>query len=1358
MQNKNYFVGLDIGTDSVGYAVCNTDYSLCKFHSEPMWGSTLFSSAEQSSDRRGFRTARRRLDRRQQRIVLLKEIFTEEIEKIDSRFYTRLEESALFAEDKTYVTDKNTIFNDSDFKDKDYHKKYPTIHHLICDLMKSHEAHDVRLVYLACAWLIAHRGHFLTEMDITHIGTEHMFEETYRELTAYVTDCGYRQLWVCEPDALEKILCTNQKCGDKQKSLMKLLNNGKKFVTDDSESYLCDRNVLVKLLAGSKVSPADLFLNKTSYGELDSITLGKDIEKFEKILPSLSDSDAEFLRILQKLTDCVTLTELLGSHTCISEAKVSVYEQHKADLKNLKDFIKKYCPEKYKEIFNKTEGKLKNYAAYAYHYNTISGWQLNPPESKAKKEDFSAYLKKIVSQVHPNSEDQDFYADMMSRLENSTFLPKQVDTENRVIPYQLYLYELQVILDNASAYMPWLMMQDEDGLSPKEKILSIFTFRVPYFVGPLCSANNEHAWIQRKAGKIYPWNFETQVDLDVCEDKFIHQMTNKCTYLPNEDVLPRYSLLYSKYTALNEINNIKINGEPISVDQKQSIYENCVLKKQRLTKNAIKKYCVGNGFMHEDDILDGVDETLTSSMKSYFDFRSLMERKVLTEEEVEEIIARSTCMEDDGRYQKWLENHFPHLSSDDLKYVAGKRYKDFGRLSSKLLNGITGCDKQETSEQGTIIAYLWKTNRNLMQLLSDDFTFGKQIEEIRKDYYQEHPTSLNDRLDEMYVPNAVKRPIIRTLDIMREVVHAKGYPPQRIFVEMARSHEEKNKRTVPRKEQILNLYKNVKEDTAQLRKELEEMGESAESRLQDKDLYLYYLQLGRCLYSGEPITLGNGQFNIDHIYPQQYVKDDSILNNLVLVKSTLNGEKEAKYPIDPKIQAKMRPFWDRLLKYGLMTEEKYRRLTRTTGFSDQEKYGFINRQIVETRQSTKAVTTLLSELYPNTEIVYVKAGLVSEFRHTYDLTKCRCLNDLHHAKDAYLNIVVGNVYHCKFTKNFWVDQQYSMKTDRIFAYDVASDNGKAWDAKESLPFVKKTYAKNCIHLTQYAFCRKGGLFDQMPLKAAASDALTPRKKNLPVEKYGGYNKKTASFFILVQYPTKKDATEITILPVDLMIADKFVSDEAYAKEYCKETLNKIYNKNVTEVSFPLGMRILKINTVFEADGFQMCLSGKDGEKILFASNESMVLREEQIRYLKKLESYISKIQEGKNIELNAKYDGITCEANIKLYNILLEKMQNTILQKLPGLPIKTVQNGQSKFTNLSLSEQIKCIMQLVLLCKTGRSGRCDLTYIDGTKNAGSITRSAHLSNWKTYYSDVRVVDTSAAGLYVSKSRNLLELL
>ena len=57
-------------------------------------------------------------------------------------------------------------------------------------------------------------------------------------------------------------------------------------------------------------------------------------------------------------------------------------------------------------------------------------------------------------------------------------------------------------------------------------------------------------------------------------------------------------------------------------------------------------------------------------------------------------------------------------------------------------------------------------------------------------------------------------------------------------------------------------------------------------------------------------------------------------------------------------------------------------------------------QLVETRQSTKAVAVLLKEMFPETEIVYVKAGIVSEFRQQYDMVKCREVNDFHHAKDA----------------------------------------------------------------------------------------------------------------------------------------------------------------------------------------------------------------------------------------------------------------------------------------------------------------------------------------------------------------------
>lgn len=41
MQKKDYYLGLDVGTNSVGYAVTDEEYQLMRFKGEPMWGSCL---------------------------------------------------------------------------------------------------------------------------------------------------------------------------------------------------------------------------------------------------------------------------------------------------------------------------------------------------------------------------------------------------------------------------------------------------------------------------------------------------------------------------------------------------------------------------------------------------------------------------------------------------------------------------------------------------------------------------------------------------------------------------------------------------------------------------------------------------------------------------------------------------------------------------------------------------------------------------------------------------------------------------------------------------------------------------------------------------------------------------------------------------------------------------------------------------------------------------------------------------------------------------------------------------------------------------------------------------------------------
>lgn len=134
---KDYYVGLDIGTSSVGWAVTDESYNVLKFNSKKMWGVRLFDEAKVAEERRTFRGARRRLDRKKERINLLQDFFAEEIAKVDPNFFLRLDNSDLYMEDKDQkLKSKYTLFNDKDFKDKDFHKKYPTIHHLLMDLIE----------------------------------------------------------------------------------------------------------------------------------------------------------------------------------------------------------------------------------------------------------------------------------------------------------------------------------------------------------------------------------------------------------------------------------------------------------------------------------------------------------------------------------------------------------------------------------------------------------------------------------------------------------------------------------------------------------------------------------------------------------------------------------------------------------------------------------------------------------------------------------------------------------------------------------------------------------------------------------------------------------------------------------------------------------------------------------------------------------------------------------------------------------------------------------------------------------------------------------------------------------------------
>lgn len=520
---KGYYVGLDMGTGSVGWAVTDESYQILRRHGKAMWGVRLFESAKTAEERRMFRTGRRRLDRRGWRIEILQEIFAEEISRVDPGFFLRMKESKYYPEDKRDIQGNcpelpYTLFVDKTFTDKDFHKKYPTIYHLRKMLMETEDTPDMRLVYLALHHMMKHRGHFLLSGDISQVtefkNTFNQFIENIRnEEMDFEIELDESAVQMIEETLKDKNLTRSAK----KSKLVKGLNA--KNVRDKA---------FLTLLSGGTVKLSDLFgMEELNEGERPKISFADNgYEEYAAVVEMELGELYYIVESAKAVYDWAILSDILGGSTSISDAKVRAYEKHKADLKYLKAVVKEYFPkEVYNAVFVESSDKLNNYPAYI-GMTKKNGKKVSLEGKRCSREEFMDFLKKNIVVKLPDEEAKMY---LQSELEKDSFLPKQVNKDNGVIPYQVHKYELKKILDNLGDKIPFLKEN-------AEKIEKLFSFRIPYYVGPLRTGNGENskfAWAERKSTeKIYPWNFENVIDVEQSAENFIRQTMAKILKMP----------------------------------------------------------------------------------------------------------------------------------------------------------------------------------------------------------------------------------------------------------------------------------------------------------------------------------------------------------------------------------------------------------------------------------------------------------------------------------------------------------------------------------------------------------------------------------------------------------------------------------------------------------------------------------------------------------------------------------------------------------------------------------------------------------------------------------------------------------
>ena len=1287
---KEYNLGLDIGTSSVGWAVVEVNnQKIMRKGNRALWGVRLFEEAVTAEGRRNARSTRRRYERRRQRIKLLQEEFKDEINKIDKNFYQKLQESKYHKKD---IKNKTIVLSPSE-KEKitSYQNKYKTIYHLREELINTKEKKDIRLVYLAIHHIIKYRGNFLyqtSSFEVDNLDLSKRLSELFSSLKDITPMLEipdeYRE--IIDFKKLELTLLNPSKNDTKElvkEELQDIVT--KDFATEFGKLMVGNKCNIIKMLSLENDKKLELSLSGTDYDD-----------KYDTYQEVLGES-IEIIDILKQIYDCVFLKKLFkgNKNTSISSLMTKYWEEHRKDLDFLKNLFKS-DRKLYNKLFRNDKLATKKTSSDGKYLCLYEKYISN----KIDYNEFIKQLQKLLEELFDKdsiSIDQSlkdkYELEIVDKIEKGNFLPRITTTDNGKYPYQLNKVELVKIIENQGKYYPFLLNKTNDGKT--YKIVKLLEFKIPYYVGPLVSEEkSKNAWLKRKIDnvKITPYNFDEVVDKEKTAEEFIRRMMSHCTYLLHEYALPNNSILYSKYKVMNELKQIRINGRKIENILQKKILEELFKKTSgAITENKFKNYI----FASNDYILENGEIKITgysaenkfaNNMQSFVDFfgiNGIFTNTSYEEQDAEKIIEWITVFEDKDILEKKVRDNYQELSDSQIQKILQKKYKGWGNLSKKLLTTKYYKDKQ-TEVYKSILDLMEQTDENFMQILNNNkYSFQKMIQQYNN---IDNKKKLNYSIvEELATSPATKRGIYQSLKIVEEVVEYIGYEPKNIIIEMARENAKKE-RTTSRKDYLKKIYAECKNDIENYKKLTEELNSH---EITSQRLFLYFIQEGKCLYTGEPLNIedieNQSLYEIDHIIPRTLIKDDSI-DNKALVLRECNQIKKNNYVLPEDYRDyKQKQWWSHLKKCKLMSAKKFHNLIRDK-YSDEDIEGFINRQLVETRQITKHVANILKNYHNESNIIYLKAELSHNYRQKYDLFKFRDINDYHHAHDAYLAAVLGE-YKEKYMKrkiNFdmikelnnkilemnngkWKNLKYGFIINSLdenlsnIVYNL-SDNmvdqktGEIlFDAHEFNKKVEDTLYRNDILISKKVEFRTGEFYNQTKNKKGGAGVAL--KSNMSTKLYGSYTSLNPAYALIAKI--NKNGHEIQKLvgfPILLTNEKKEVVDSYY------RNLLKLSEKDTLE----LHEKRIPFYSIINWNG-QMCSLVGASDKVEVCNSIEFKFNKEFMKThkyaLKKLYDNNYKIEvENYENKLNEIITYIIdkIENEYKLYNNLVDDLKTMI--------------------------------------------------------------------------------------------------
>lgn len=614
-------------------------------------------------------------------------------------------------------------------------------------------------------------------------------------------------------------------------------------------------------------------------------------------------------------------------------------------------------------------------------------WRAKALKEKLDLEKLAIVLQKINSQL----KNADSYLGKISDRSKELFFKKQTvgqyqleqlmlhpgtSLKNQVFYRQDYIDEFNRIWDTQSAFHPE-MTQDR-----KNTIRDIIIF----YQRPLKSQKH---------------------------------LVSFCEFEKTRRVCPKSSPIFQEFKIWQNLNNLKIDGKYLTIEDKELLFNELCLKKS-LSKTEIIKLLFGKSGDHFSNfkelegnrtqcaLFNAYSKIITDSGHGEYDFSKIKADKIHElastvftalgyNTDILDFDSSKTGKEMEGQalYRLWhlIYSYTGDNSKSGNEALINKLHEEFGFAPehAKILANVTFEDDYgnlSTKAISRILPYMKEGSEYSTACLFAGYRHSARSltkEEIENRSY-------DDRLD-ILPKNSLRNPVVeKILNQMANVVNGiidEFGKPDEIRIELAREL----KKSAQERQQLTDSISKATKQHQEIEKILrDEFGETNITR--NKIIrYKLYMELKdnwfHTLYSNTYIPreeLFSKRFDIEHIIPQARLFDDSFSNKTIECKD-INIEKGNKTAIDyisgkygQESVDEYKSCIKKLLDNGSISQTKYNKLLTTQKDIPED---FIQRDLRDTQYISRKALEMLEKIVKS--VVATSGSITKRLREDWQL-------------------------------------------------------------------------------------------------------------------------------------------------------------------------------------------------------------------------------------------------------------------------------------------------------------------------------------------------------------------------------------